>query len=59
MEELDFNDEVRISKPSRSGYGAEMNTPQRHRTRKPNKFREIERLLEERRLQKELQEFSQ
>lgn len=58
MDELDFNDEVNATKHSRTGYGSAMK-PDQKRIRKQHKFREIEQLLEERRLQKELQELYQ
>ena len=55
MDELDFNDKIINPKYSRSGYGSSAKASQK-RIRKQQKFREIEQLLEERRLQKELQE---
>ena len=58
MDELDFSDKINTQKPSRTGYGS-TTKPAQNRIRKQNKFREIEQLLEERRLQKELQELYQ
>lgn len=58
MDDLDFNDETHTPKHSRTGYGSTVK-PEQKRIRKQNKFREIEQLLEERRLQKELQELYQ
>lgn len=56
MDELDFNDEVNITKYHRSGCGSAIK-PEQKLICKHHKFREIEQRLEEQRLRKELREF--
>ncbi len=58
IDELDFKDKEYTQKFNRSGYGSSIKSSQK-RIRKQNKLREIEQLLEERRLQKELHDLYQ
>ena len=53
MDELNFDDKTHTSKHIRPNSGGNIK-PEQKRISKPHKFREIEALLEEKRLQDEL-----
>ena len=60
MNELDFNDQPVHYRPTRIAPAVKSNqskTPAKKTSYKPNRFREIERQLEQQRLERQLRDF--